>query len=265
MAKRDYINTGKCIWCGRSYPKVSFNNKPHIVPHNMGGDCIGVDVCDECNSYFGTSTTHTPSTNLVFKEVFQTIRFFSRTLTPNSYKKYHSAYFKYSYSKNALELKLLLSVKTFTTQFKRSLYEVFLQKYHYVTGNGHDRKFNYVRSFARYSDIVSDLKVYYAYNKIILAPDDNYVDLPMSDALINDIDAYGFFCFYFKGHNFFLETDPIKCALTRDIYLQEQANKLLIPVDGTEHIHEITNIFQLDFLMNRFYRTNFNTNNKIRR
>ena len=265
MTKNEYVKTGKCIWCGRSYPEVSFNTKPHIVPHNIGGDCIGFDVCDECNSYFGTSTKTTPSTNIVVKEVFNTIQFFSKTLTPQSYKKYHSAYFRFDFSKNTLKLKQLLSVSTFTRQFKRSLYEVFLQKYHSITRKGNDNTFNYVRSFARYSDVITDLKVYYAYNKIILAPEDNYADLPMSETLLTDIDKYGFFSFWFKGHNFFLEIDPQKCNLTRKIYLQQQANKILIPVDGSERIYEITNIFQIDFLMNRFAKTHFNTNNKIKR
>lgn len=265
MTKKEYVKTGRCIWCGKRFPEVTFYNKPHIVPHNMGGDCIGVDVCDECNSYFGTATKTTPSTNLVFKEVFQTINFFSKTLTPNSYKEYHSAYFRYDFRKNTLKLKLLLSLSVFTLQFKRSLYEVFLQKYHSMTGQGLDSKFNYIRSFARYSDIVTDLKVYYAYNQIILRSQDDYADIPMTDNLLKDIDEYGFYSFWFMGHSFFLEINPIKCALTRSVYLKEKANELLIPVDGTECIYEITNIFQIDFLMNRFSKTNFDVNNKIRK
>ncbi len=264
MNRKEYVKTGKCIWCGKRFPEVTFYNKPHIVPHNIGGNCIGVDICDECNSYFGTSTRTTPSTNIVFKEVFQTISFFSKTLTPHSYKNYHSAYFRYDFSKNTLKLKLLLSLSTFTQQFKRSLYEVFLQKYHSITGQGLDNKFNYVRSFARYSNVVTDLKVYYVYNKIILAPEDDYANLPMTDILLKEIDDYGFFSFWFNGHHFLLEINPNKCALTRNVYLKEKAKQLLIPVDGTECIYEITNIFQIDFLMDRFYKTNFNVNNKIR-
>lgn len=267
MMKKEYTKTGKCIWCGKSYPDVTFLKQPHIVPRNMGGSCIGFDICDECNDYFGTPTKAMLSTNLVFKEAFNTIRFFSKTLTPHSYKNFHSAYFKYNYSKNTLKLKHWLSIDVFTKQFKRSLYEVFLQKYHSITENGHNSKFNYVRSYARYANIVQDLKVYYAYNRIILAPEEGYADLPMTDTLIDEIDKYGFFHFWFKGHNFFMEIEPEKCKFTRNVHLQGKANETLIPVekDGPEKIYEITNIFQIDFLMNRFVKTNFDSNYNIRR
>ena len=49
MMKKEYTKTGKCIWCGKSYPDVTFLKQPHIVPRNMGGGCIGFDICDECN------------------------------------------------------------------------------------------------------------------------------------------------------------------------------------------------------------------------
>lgn len=166
-----------------------------------------------------------------------------------------------------MKLKHWLSIDVFTKQFKRSLYEVFLQKYHSITENGHNSKFNYVRSYARYANIVQDLKVYYAYNRIILAPEEGYADLPMTDTLIDEIDKYGFFHFWFKGHNFFMEIEPEKCKFTRNVYLQGKANETLIPVekDGPEKIYEITNIFQIDFLMNRFVKTNFDSNYNIRR
>lgn len=89
----------------------------------------------------------------------------------------------------------------------------------------------------------------------------------MTDTLIDEIDKYGFFHFWFKGHNFFMEIEPEKCKFTRNVYLQGKANETLIPVekDGPEKIYEITNIFQIDFLMNRFVKTNFDSNYNIRR
>lgn len=35
-----YVKTGRCIWCGKTEPKVSFKAAPHIVPHNLGSDDI---------------------------------------------------------------------------------------------------------------------------------------------------------------------------------------------------------------------------------
>ncbi len=58
MSRHKYINTGKCIWCGRTESDgATFYDKPHIVPHGLGGQEIGVDVCDDCNHYFGTAWT----------------------------------------------------------------------------------------------------------------------------------------------------------------------------------------------------------------
>ena len=56
--KKAYIKTGTCIFCGKSYPAVSFYTKPHVLPKSMGGDIIGVDICDKCNKYFGLSLIH---------------------------------------------------------------------------------------------------------------------------------------------------------------------------------------------------------------
>ena len=58
--KKPFVNTGKCIWCSRSCPEVTFFSEPHILPHSLGGDEIGVDVCDDCNHYFGKATRGVP-------------------------------------------------------------------------------------------------------------------------------------------------------------------------------------------------------------
>ena len=56
MATKTYINTGICIWCGKKFPEVSFQSKPHVLSKRLGGDEIGLDICDDCNHYFGTAT-----------------------------------------------------------------------------------------------------------------------------------------------------------------------------------------------------------------
>ena len=62
--RRTYTNTGKCIWCGKTSPEVTFYTEPHIVPHSLGGSEIGVDVCDDCNHFFGKATLGVPSIDL---------------------------------------------------------------------------------------------------------------------------------------------------------------------------------------------------------
>lgn len=51
---REYIKTGKCIWCGRTKEDgASFNHVPHILPKALGGQETCTDVCNDCNSFFG--------------------------------------------------------------------------------------------------------------------------------------------------------------------------------------------------------------------
>ena len=70
----EYIDTGKCIWCKLEKPVVSFGKKPHIIPHALNANYIGTDICNKCNTFFGTSTSNKPSVDLVFKEVFNAFR-----------------------------------------------------------------------------------------------------------------------------------------------------------------------------------------------
>ena len=49
MQKNKYIHDGKCIWCGRGEPTVTFYTKPHMLPKALGGYETCLDVCDECN------------------------------------------------------------------------------------------------------------------------------------------------------------------------------------------------------------------------
>lgn len=58
---KEYTQTGQCIWCGKTKPEVTFRSEPHIIPEALGGKEIGVDGCDQCNSYFGTATPEVPN------------------------------------------------------------------------------------------------------------------------------------------------------------------------------------------------------------
>lgn len=245
-----YKNKGQCIWCGKQEPNTTFDNAPHIVPQCLGGKEIGCDVCDECNSYFGTAHNGEPNTNLVFKEIFSAIRAFSKTPTGSTYKCLPSVYFNFFYSKNQIKIKGAFSIPKITHQFKRSLYEVFLQMYHSHTSKGLDAEMNAVRDFARYNK--GNLKVYYVFNNVILAPKDDELFLPMSEPLIQDIADYGYFQFWFLGHSFLLEIIPSRTIFSKDLYLHKMADQCIVLAKGNEHIVELTDIRQIDFFMNRF-------------
>ena len=82
-----YVKIGKCIWCGKEMPEVRFTAAPHIVPHNLGSDDIGFDVCNGCNHYFGKASKGIPSCDLAFKEIFNAFWIFGHQLDATTYKK----------------------------------------------------------------------------------------------------------------------------------------------------------------------------------
>lgn len=249
--KKTYSNTGKCIWCGRKVPHVSFETAPHILPQSLGGCEIGKDICDDCNHYFGTATIGTPSIDITYKEIFNAFRIFGGNLCADSYKKLSSIFFTYKHSKRKIYIKSNFRSHIITRQFKRSLYNVFLQKYHLVTGNGNHEMFDMVRKFARYN--IGNPKVFYAFNNILLTTaDKDNPSLIISQRIIDEMFQSGVFSFWFLGHWFFLEIFPTAFNINGKSYLRKQAESILLPAKGNECIFELTDIMQIDFLMQRF-------------
>lgn len=92
----DYRNKGFCIFCGKDATQTTFKEKPHTMPKSLGSISIGVDICDECNHYFGQPD------NLVFpklcievcvKEIFSLMKtLLNREDNPQRLK---SIYFEY--------------------------------------------------------------------------------------------------------------------------------------------------------------------------
>lgn len=248
---KEYTHTGKCIWCGKSHPSVSFRHKPHILPQALGGDEIGFDVCDDCNHYFGTATRGKPAIDTIFKEIFNISRFRCQKLNKNSWKQLSSAFFKYIHSQNKIVIKREFNDRVITRIFKRSLYEVFLQKYHYYTHDGNNPVFEAVRRFARYDE--GQLRVFYAFNNIILIDSDETLNtLCMNERSIENVFKYGVFCFWFYGFQLYLEVIPTVFNVRGYQYLREEAQNVLINVNGNEGLFEVTNIMQIDFFMQRF-------------
>lgn len=121
-----------------------------------------------------------------------------------------------------------------------------------------------VPNYARWNK--GNLRVYYVYNKVILtSTGKDALFLPMSDGAISDIDDYGFFPFWFMGHYFLLEIIPSKAQLADFLYLQKNANQLIIPATGEERLMELTDIRQVDFFMERFGKKHIDVNEKLNR
>ena len=248
---KEYIHTGKCIWCGKSKPEVTFKTEPHIIPEALGGKEIGTDVCDQCNSYFGTATQGVPNMDLVFKEIFNATRLSMSELNANSWKNFKTVFFKYEHKRKTFVIKKNFREHIITRQFKRSLFEVFLQAYHKETHDGNNPKFIAVRDFARFNR--GDLKVFYVFNNIVLTEDRNAPPvLHFSQSNIEKMHETGLFSFLLHGHIFYLEVFPVAFYANGMRYLREEANKVLINVRGNEKISEIKSIYQMDFFMTRF-------------
>ena len=264
MQKKEYIHTGKCIWCKKSKPEVTFYTAPHIVPHALGAMEIGVDVCDACNHFFGTAHKGLPNIDLAFKEVFNASEA-SLGDIHKTQERFSSAYFFYDKKNRKIKLKKEFPVSSFTKQFKRGLFEAFLQKYHQVFPDENLDKFEAVRKFARYGE--GNLNVYFIHNKIILHSMDKVEDvtLHISQNSKEEINDTGYFVFIYSGQILILEVLPLTASLGGIDSLRKVARPLIITVDGNEKIYRLDDIRHFDMFFNRLAPKQINTDNFLRR
>lgn len=250
-----YIHDGQCIWCGKKAPIAKFETIPHILPKSLGGTETCFDVCDECNQYFGTPKKGLPSIDVVLREILESYRLFGTNYYETHKLSKKFVFFHYNQEKKRLKLKYPFREATITSQFKRGLYELFLQKYHAATFDGNNQRWDWVRSYARYgtSVILREPHVYYAFNNVTLFPDDEHTNIvPISEKLIDDTLKYGVFHCFIMGQNFYLEVLPHLFQQYGSVYLQNEANTMLLPVIGNERIFEFTSIRQIDPFMTRY-------------
>ncbi len=228
----------------------------------MGADEIGFDVCDDCNHFFGTATPQAPNIDLVFKEIFNASKY-SLGERPTERKKYKSAYFHYDRKTDRIALKKRLSVSTFTRQFKRGLYEAFLQKFHSVFPDEPLDRFEAVRRFARYGD--RDLKVYYVYNKMILHSTDPHEDstLHMGQKCKDEIYDTGYYTFFYMGHIIILEVLPLTTSIKGIKNLLDVAKNWILPCDNECGLYELQDFRQLDMFFDRLAQKSIDTRNNL--
>ncbi len=263
--RKEYVRKGICIFCGKSSPEVTFYEKPHSTPHSLGSDRIGFDICDSCNHFFGEpDKTMYPriSVETSVKEIFGVIRFLlnlERDGHENDVLK--SRYFNFWRSQNTLQYKSSFSGRpyfrrVFTKQFKRGLYELFLQEYHLSTENGLDSRFDKVRQYARYGK--GDLPIWHLQTRIMLVEADLSVpSLHFSKSSLEEIDLYGFYSMYLWGLWFYLEVTP-RAELTREVYLKEQAKKVNVGGFVFKDLVLLKDIEQVDFSLRQLFEGNAN-------
>ena len=261
--RKQYIKEGKCIFCGRSAPEVTFYEKPHTTPHSLGSDRIGFDVCDECNHYFGEpDKAQYPriAVETSVKEIFGLIRFMLQ-LEKEGHKndRLSSKYFNFWRGRNTLQIKPIFGGtsafrRVFIKQFKRGMYELFLQEYHLVTGKGLDKKFDKVRRYARYG--YGDIPIWHPRSRVILVEETLSIpELKFSEKCLEEIDTYGFYSFYLWGFWFYLEVTP-RAELTREVYLNKIAKDIHVGGFVFSDMVELRDINDIDFTLRQLYGRN---------
>ena len=261
---KDYIRFGKCIWCGKEKPEVTFNNRPHTITKQLGSNRIGVDICDLCNRYFGvrdSESKYQMPVELAFKEIFNVSRFLSPDSSgriQGNIARLKSIYFEYYRSQKIFRIKSNFKfqkdfLKNFTRQFKRGVYEAFLQEFHLSTGRALEDKFDGLRSFVRYD--LGDVPLNFADNNGIYLLPENRDDVffGFNDKEISRIDDYGFYNLWFFGHVLYLEVSP-KSNLSRDIYLKNVSRQIGVPGFIYSGIKEMKYITDLDFSYRKLYK-----------
>ncbi len=258
----EYTEIGECIWCKRTKPECTFYSQPHIIPRSLGGNIIGFDICDDCNSYFGTADPNSItkiSIEACLKEILNIIRFLldARPKNKKSYKKLRSVFFSYRYSENKIYInkKFKRNVafeQEFARHFKRALYELFLQVYHYYTKKGLETRFDAIRRFARYD--VGNIPLYYIVSRgVYLVPEDMSVpEFSFTKNSIEDIDTYGFYLMVLFGYWFILEVTP-RADLCRDVFLKRVKRELNVGGFVFEKIISLKYITQLDFTLRKLH------------
>lgn len=244
--KRKYKITGKCIWCGKSEPEVTFKNKPHILPDSVGGNELGYDICDTCNSYFGSKRQYNlPSPDLIFKEIFNLERFFNGSDSITSGEKYRSELFPLINDELHIRRRILDS-PIYADLLKVAFYEIFLQKFHAFTKNAHDSIFDGVRCLARYNSNVCNLKIYYVHKHMWFREANlNKTRIYFTDYHQNELNTTGFYSFDFLGFTFFLEIIKSKADKNRNKYFSSFLTKNAIMMPEIEEFCTIRQLFDL--------------------
>ena len=254
-----HIDKGQCIFCLKKQPEISFSEKPHTMPRSLGSDSIGVDICNDCNHYFGQPDKLSfPQLciEVCVKEVFGMIKHLLNASRNDNYGKNNrlrSIFFEYRHSESKIKIKSNFQynhrfINTFTNQFKRGLYEMFLQEYHKATLNGLDAKYNVIREYARFNR--GNIPLYYMQNNGVFLIEDNIVNpkFNFSENQFQTIEDYGFYTLMLWGQIFFLEVTP-RASLCRDIYLKKEASKFIGSGFVFRDCIEVEKITDIDFTL----------------
>lgn len=199
---------------------MTFNKLAHTIPKSLGGKDICINVCDDCNHFFGMHYQGSPSVETVIKETFNISRV--RLLdTQNDIGKnkpmikFSSIYFNVDLNKHKIDLKISYKLQKgfqekIGKQIKKGLYKIFLEEVERQRGDGNNSQYDFIREFARYN--LGDYPVFYferLHGIIMMA--NSWAIRP--EFFLNEDQQFrylvrepGFFEFEFLGHVFGIVT-----------------------------------------------------------
>ena len=176
-----------CIWCRLTDEEATFNKLAHTIPKSLGGKSICINVCDNCNSFFGNRCNGYPSVEAIIKETFNVsrVRLLDTQMQIGKNKpltRFSSLYFDVDIKKHKMGLKASYKhqrdfQEKVGHQLKKGLYKMFLEETERQFGNGLDPQFDFIREFARYN--IGDYPVFY-YERIygIIMMNNSWVENP---------------------------------------------------------------------------------------
>jgi hypothetical protein len=248
-----------CIWCLKEETEVTFKREAHIFPQSLGGKRICKNVCDSCNSYFGSKQEKLPSVEIALKEPLNISRMFllsgskdSKTPLP----RFKSEYFDYDLKRQIISPKfkyrLISEFQTkFTNQFKRGIYKIFLEERSESVGDALSSQFNFVREFARYG--IGNPPVFYCRPAIpAVAVSIEDLQNPVirftehSDEIMK---RFGFYSYYFMTHTIALPVIQ-SYELTMNEYIKfilETESRLFDRIIPLNYITDLDFVFSFAF------------------
>lgn len=261
MKVKKYIESGQCIWCLKKETEVSFNKKPHTISKQLGATQIGFDICDSCNFFFGTidkMQKYPMSVELAFKEIMNIMRILLKNdLNATTYKNFKSVYFSYHHAISTIKIKSSFKLRPYfisslTRQFKKGIYEVFLQEYHRSTKNGLDERFNSIRRFVRKD--IGDLPLYFLDNNGVHFVEENIdsIRFDFNEDILSQINDFGFYTMLIYSNVFFIEVTP-RSEFTREIFLKSESKKFIGNGFIYSQLRKMEYITEIDFTLRKLY------------
>lgn len=135
-------------------------------------------------------------------------------------------------------------MRNFINQFKRGLFEMFLQEYHKETGKGLDSRFDNIRYYSRYNK--SPIPVYLIVHDGVYFSGNDLIEpkIAINSHSQDIIDEYGFYDFHLFGHTFILPVTPA-ATLRGGEYLTKLKREAVLPVTDNSGIYEVTSIHSI--------------------